>query len=172
MLKRLFLSVVCSLLCVSVFAQESRAFKKGYSGNVEVANMTIFGKDMYGARMQLGTTHGYSFGNGAFVGAGISVCYDVAISHVTYATHFDAKYNFLAYSKVSPFLAMRSGIRFNEMPFTLGNFVNVGGGVDFGRFSMRLGYEFSGRVLGSGLRSADSVFEKENSIFCSLAFMF
>ena len=165
MLKRLFLSLVCSLLCVSVFAQESRAFKQGYSGNVEVANMTIFGKDMYGARMQFGTTHGYNFGNGAFIGAGLGALYDISITAPNFTAFLDTKYNFTD-NKVSPFAAVRTGVRFMGGPYTLGNFVNIGGGADFGRFSVRLGYELSGRVLDSGL------LQKDNAIFCGLAFMF
>ena len=167
MLKRLFLSLVCSLLCVSVFAQESRAFKQGYSGNVEVANMTIFGKDMYGARMQFGTTHGYSFGNGAFVGAGAGLLHDITFNeNFVFSVYFDSKYNFTD-TKVSPFVSLRSGVRFMGGAHYLGNFANIGGGADFGRFSVRLAYELSGREM-----TSNRLLLKDNAIYCSLAFMF
>ena len=160
MLKKVCLSALLVVLCVSAFAQENRSFIKGYSGNVELANMALFGKDMFGSRFQLATTHGYNFGSGAFVGGGVGIMYDTTIGPVA-SVHLESKYNFCD-TKVSPFVAVRSGIRFCNL---FGNFVNIGGGMDFGRFSARLSYELSGYTKGNLL-------SKDNAVFCSLAFRF
>ena len=161
MLKRFCLSALLAVLYVSAFAQENRAFVQGYSGNVEFANMVLFGKDMFGSRYQLATTHGYNFGSGAFVGGGVGIMYDTRIAGPVASAFLDAKYNFCD-TKVSPFIAVRSGVRFWNL---FGNFVNIGGGIDFGRFSARLSYELSGYTISRTLT-------KDNTLFCSFAFWF
>ncbi len=161
MLKRFCLSALLAVLYVSAFAQENRAFVQGYSGNVEFANMVLFGKDMFGSRYQLATTHGYNFGSGAFVGGGVGIMYDTSIVGPVASAFLDAKYNFCD-TKVSPFIAVRSGVRFWNL---FGNFVNIGGGIDFGRFSARLSYELSGYTTSRTLT-------KDNTLFCSFAFWF
>lgn len=161
MLKRLSLSILLTVACLSAFAQENRAFVQGYSGNVEFANMAIFGKDMFGSRFQLATTHGYNFGSGVFAGGGIGIMYENSIGGPIASVHLEVKYNFCD-TKVSPFAAVRSGIRFGNY---FGNFVNIGGGIDFGRFSARLSYELSGNRNGREL-------SKDNALFCSFAFWF
>lgn len=167
--KVLFTSVAVLFMATSVvFGQESRAYRKGYSGNVEVANMTVFGKDMYGFRFQAATTHGYNFGTGAFVGGGVGMLMDITFPQdFVFSVFFDSKYNFIKYSKVSPFVALRSGVRFMGGAHYLGNFANIGGGADFGRFSIRLAYELSGKEM-----TSNRLLFKDNAIYCSLAFMF
>lgn len=161
MLKRFCVSALLAVLCVSAFAQENRSFVKGYSGNVELANMAIFGKGMFGSRVQLATTHGYNFGSGAFVGGGVGLLYDTSINGPAASVFLEAKYNFCD-TKVSPFVAARSGFRFWNF---YGNFVNIGGGIDFGRFSARISYELAGSTIGKGL-------SKDNALFCSFAVTF
>lgn len=163
-MKRIVISLIALAIASNAFAQENRAFRKGYSGNVEVANMTVFGKDMYGGMMQVATTHGYQTGTGAFIGFGAGVQYDMHVSDVSASAFLDGKYNFLD-AKVSPYAFIRTGVRFCVGP-TLGNFINVGGGVDFGCCSVRLGYERIATITNH------TILGKENALSCSFAFVF
>lgn len=70
-MKRILTIIAIALLAVAgaekAKAQESPLFRKGYSGNAELG---VLAKEYpYGT---LSTTHGYSFGNGWFIGAGAS----------------------------------------------------------------------------------------------------
>ncbi len=87
------------------------------------------------------TSQGYSFGNGAYVGLGLGAGFDLDGS-VYIPLFMDAKYNFID-NKVSPFASVRTGIRFSpEVDSYISWGFSLGGGVDFGRFSVKLGYEY------------------------------
>ena len=73
---------VCALLLSCAFmasAQNNRAFKKGYQGDIEIGNYAVFGKDKAGAMVQVSTTHGYRTGTGMFLGLGVGFGNDMYI---------------------------------------------------------------------------------------------
>ena len=149
-------------------------FRKGYRGSVEIGNYAVFGKDKYGGLAQISVTQGYSFGNGAFVGLGLGIATDLGGSPII-PLYMDAKYNFIN-GKVSPFASVRTGLRFSP---THSEYLSVGialgGGVDFGRFSVKLGYEYSAsRQFAYNPQTSNytEYFSKPSVLFCSFAFNF
>ena len=125
--------------------------------------------------IQATTTHGYRFGNGMFIGAGFGVGYDLAVDDgPVIPIYMDAKYNFLD-AAVSPFASARTGIRFcgasrYEM---FQPFIAIAGGIDVGRFSVKLGYDY-GNVRAMTYVQYNRVQElyKPSQLFCSFAFKF
>lgn len=166
------LMMACSM---AVSAQTNRAFKKGYEGNIEIGNYAVFGKDKYGALIQATTTHGYRTGTGMFLGLGLGIAYDAVTEAPEIPVFMDAKYNFVD-AAVSPFVSARSGLRFsgdyrNEM---FQPFIAVSGGVDTGRFTVKLGYDY-GNVRKKEYPPYSShitVITKPSQWFCSFAIKF
>ena len=72
-MKKTALLFVLILSCAVLSAQESRMFRRGYRGNLEIGNYAVFGKDKVGGIAQMTTTQGFSFGDGAFVGLGLGL---------------------------------------------------------------------------------------------------
>ena len=164
-MKKIVIALITLLLALnSSFAQNNRAFKQGYAGNLELSEMTVFGKDMYGGMLQVSTTHGYRTGTGAFVGLGVGLMYDMSLSGVAASTYLDGKYNFVN-NAVSPYVSVRTGVRFGNGP-TLSDFIDIAGGVDFSCFSVRLGYERNASIVNHSLLG------KGNALFCSFAVAF
>ena len=68
--------VYCFFVCLTLVsgvqasAQTNRSFRKGYRGDVELGNYATFGKDEAGGMILFTSTHGYSMGNGMFIGGG------------------------------------------------------------------------------------------------------
>ena len=130
----------------AVSAQTSRYYKKGYHGSFELGTGVGVGK--MDAGFVLDDNH-------VFLGeqkpgelirlSGLGWNFEL-FEGAQYASAFaDMKYNFFDAS-VCPFIEGRAGYYFqtNGPRYeTGGMFVSVATGVDFGRFSARLGYEFS-----------------------------
>jgi hypothetical protein len=86
----------------------------------------------------------------------------------------DAKYNFID-NKVSPFASVRAGIRFSpETSNYISCGFSLGGGVDFGRFSVKLGYEYNAAKAWYRQPRGDyeAALGKPSMLFCSFAFNF
>lgn len=157
----IFVTGLVMVSSAAVSAQTSRYYKKGYHGSFELGtgvgvgkmdagfvlddNHVFLGEQKPGELIRLSTVHGYSLGNGIFIGGGLGWNFEL-FEGAQYASAFaDMKYNFFDAS-VCPFIEGRAGYYFqtNGPRYeTGGMFVSVATGVDFGRFSARLGYEFS-----------------------------
>lgn len=172
---------ICALLlscaCMAS-AQNNRAFQKGYEGNVEYSSFAVFGKDKLGSMIQLSTTHGYRTGWGVFLGAGVGVDYDFYLSDTVLSAFLDAKYNFVD-AKVSPFAEVRSGVRgYDKRIDVVQPFVSIAGGIDTGRFSVKLGYDYSNIAVdvydssSYGGNYVGTAYRKPSQLFCSFAFKF
>lgn len=156
-------------------AQDSRFYRKGYSGN---AGLGVMAKEYpYGT---LSTTHGYNFGNGWFIGGGVSFqsglyprMYDPAItedgsgiihtgSNEQYeggfllGAHFDARYAFLN-RKFTPFVDMKAGVTYDLALEAPGGFVQPSVGVAYGRFSLSAGLNVHLGQTQSGCRISPDV---------------
>ena len=174
-MKKILICILMMACSLAVSAQNNRAFKKGYQGDIEIGNYAVFGKGKFGGLIQATTTHGYRFGNGMFIGAGFGVGYDLAVDDgPVIPIYMDAKYNFLD-AAVSPFASARTGIRFcgasrYEM---FQPFIAIAGGIDVGRFSVKLGYDY-GNVRAMTYVQYNRVQElyKPSQLFCSFAFKF
>lgn len=192
-IERELLLLTTILLVMPVSAQTSHSFKKGYHGSVELGAAAVNGQiqqgfvksstERYtedqiqpGEMIRLSTVHGYSWGNGVILGAGLGYSFEL-LDNAQYASIFaDAKYN-LKDSSASPFLEGRLGYHFCTNAFrydTQGMLVSVAGGVDFGCLSARLGYEYS--PLKQNYRTDLGGFQRYyylmNQFFFSLAFNF
>lgn len=170
-MKKTLVVLFLILSCAALSAQESRMFRRGYRGNIEIGNYAVFGKDKVGGLAQLTTTQGYSFGDGAFVGAGLGAGVDLNGS-LYFPLFLDAKYNFLD-RRTSPFAAVRTGLRYSPDEEYISFNIALGGGVDFGRYSIRLGYEYAvSATTYSTYGGYAYEYAKPSFLFCSFAFNF
>ena len=178
------------ILCVSpLCAQSTYSFKKGYHGNVELGAGAVNGgiqqnfilrnyagnKEQPEEIIRLSTVHGYSYGNGLFLGAGIGYNFAL-VNSAQYASLFaDAKYN-VKDASASPFVEGRVGYNFwGESEGDLGGMlVSLAGGVDTGRISIRVGYEYSPLKQRNRISNSSFVwcYYIMNQFFFSLAFNF
>ena len=101
---------------------------KGYVGNVgaSVSAGLGIGADLF-------TSHGYTFGNGLWLGGGTGLSfpspYDLFLP-----LYSEAKYSFLVDKKVSPFLSAKVGLMTNFEDFLM--IANPSVGLDLSRFSI------------------------------------
>ena len=123
------------------FAQENRTWKKGYRGEVEVKMKVSVLKDVPTDNYEISTTHGYAFGEGAFLGVGLGLNERLEIP-----VYFQAEYHIID-RKVSPFVSLRGGAQLSTSQKTIfAGFVNPSVGLDMGCFYTKLGYKvLSGR---------------------------
>ena len=138
-----FLIVIAISLMAAVSLNGKRKkknlyYEKGYLGNVALGGTVGLDYD-FGSRTTLFTSHGYSFGNGAFVGMGTGVIMDFA-GQCTIPLFADFKYSFLN-KTVSPFIDYKMGISLYDMAYT-SLYVSPSVGFDIGRFSLSVGYVF------------------------------
>lgn len=138
---RKFLTVIAASLmtAISLSAKgegKNLYYEKGYLGNVAVGGTVGLSND-FGSRTTLLTSHGYSFGNGAFVGLGTGVMMDFA-GHCTIPLFTNFKYSFIN-NTVSPFIDYKMGGSIYDLS-SVNLFVSPSVGVDVGRFSFSIGY--------------------------------
>lgn len=170
-MKKTFLLVVALLSCAVLSAQESRMFRKGYSGNIEIGNYAVFGKDRVGGIAQLTTTQGIRLGDGTSVGVGFGMGVDLN-QELFFPLFLDAKYNFID-RRISPFAAVRTGLRYGPDDEYLSYGISLGGGVDFARHSIRIGYEYSVSSTQTYISGRYvHQYAKPSFLFCSFAFNF
>ena len=136
-----FVLLICLLgLGIGLDAQESYSYKKGYRGDVSVGGIVGVTKGIRNDAFSLSTVHGYSYGDGLFVGGGVGL--NAFFSDlVTVPVFAVAKYNFI--DKVfSPFVDCRLGgeamLQNNDKGLAF--VVSPGVGVDFKRVNFRVAY--------------------------------
>lgn len=138
---RKFLTVIAASLmtAISLSAKgegKNLYYEKGYLGNVALGGTVGLSND-FGSRTTLLTSHGYSFGNGAFVGLGTGVMMDFA-GQCTIPLFTNFKYSFIN-NTVSPFIDYKMGGSIYDLS-SVNLFVSPSVGVDVGRFSFSIGY--------------------------------
>ena len=130
------------------YAQDGHRFlygKPGYAGNISFA----IGKDfIQGSTVDLLTSHGYSFGNGLYLGMGTGVTTNLYAADmggvdalITIPLFADVKYSFMN-KRVSPYIALKTGIGVlsGDVVFPPCLYVAPSIGVDIGRFSLGITY--------------------------------
>lgn len=139
MKKNLFMFAIVAMLGTVSASAQSINYKKGYRANVELS---------LGIQEQfaISSSHGYSFGNGLYVGGGVAFMAETLDEFTTQPNYLtpifaDMKYSFLN-RKVSPFAAARIGgiIDINRMNGRL--WLNPSIGLDINRFSIGVGYDY------------------------------
>lgn len=133
-MKRRFVLFVVAILAAffaeSTFAKgEGNALvEKGYVGNVGMSVSASFG---LGA--DLFTSHGYSFGNGLWMGGGTGLAFP-SVYDVFLPLYTEVKYTFMSDEMASPFVSAKLGFMTN-LDETL-TILNPAFGVDLDRFSI------------------------------------
>ena len=141
-MKKWIVIVAAMLLAMTAQAQESRMYRKGYLGSVEIGPQLSVGKNNFGGCMALLLENGGRFGNGMAL-SGITGAMMDLTGNLYVPLMVRGKYSILDRS-ISPFVSVQSGARF--MIGDLNNCFTMGAavGVDWSRFSASFGYEFAG----------------------------
>ena len=119
-------------------------YNRGYRADIELswANKSVWG---------ITSSHGFSFGNGLYVGGGAGFGAELFKKAKTpesnwNASYFvpvfaDIKYSFTK-TQVAPFVCMKGGAIADITNKGIRTFANPAIGLDIARFSMKVGYEY------------------------------
>ena len=119
-------------------------YNRGYRADIELswANKSVWG---------ITSSHGFSFGNGLYVGGGAGFGAELTKKAKTpesnwNASYFvpvfaDAKYSFMK-TLVSPFVSLRGGAIADITNLGVRTFASPAVGLDIARFSLKVGYEY------------------------------
>ena len=177
MRKLVLLSVSLLLTAFMASAQGSHAFEKGYRGNVSLTGNISISKGLSHNGIELTTSHGYSFGNGLYVGGGVGFSAEMTRSAAVRTTDLDidpnidpefsytpnsnwkatyyvpvfadVKYSFIN-RLASPFVSAKLGAYGDVTNSGIRTLFNPSIGVDIARFSISVGYEHQYGVWGYG----------------------
>lgn len=150
MKKTLVLVAALISLATGVAAQESTdnpIFRKGYRADIQVRASTS-------RQSHISSSHGYSFGNGLYLGGGAGVGAEYvpdfsADANVVAHVFADGKYN-IANWKLSPFVAARVGAVLPIEGLDQPRFsATASVGVDWGRISVSAGYTLQKSMNGA-----------------------
>ena len=105
MKKNLMLIILFLLMCGGGSMAGNKLSNKGYVGNlsITVTPQLEFGVDVM-------TSHGYSFGNGLWIGGGAGVSYAGYYDGIFLPIYTEAKFTFMKDMKASPFVDCKFGI--------------------------------------------------------------
>lgn len=138
-LKLFLISILFIIASSSTFAQtESRYFKQGYMGNVELGVGADVAEDR-NAAVSILTSHGYVFGKGVYLGFGAGIqpsLYKWGDFSIPVFTDF--KYSPIN-GVVSPFIGMSLGMHYYT---SCGLFVSPNVGINIGRWSIFMRYTY------------------------------
>ena len=119
-------------------------YERGYRADIE---LSWAGKSVWG----IASSHGFSFGNGLYVGGGVG--FGAELTEYSYtpesdwnASYFvpvfaDIKYSFTK-TLVTPFVSMKGGMIADITNKGARTFANPAVGLDIARFSLKVGYEY------------------------------
>lgn len=127
----LIIIIAATAVCAS--AQTNKHFEKGYSFDIELATARPFDQNAFS------TSHGYSFGNGLFVGGGAAFEYIVSAKSFMTPVFAEARWS-ISDSTVSPYIDLRAGyavIAEHKDSFYIAPTV----GLDIFRFSIFAGWD-------------------------------
>lgn len=110
----------------------NRLTKIGYVGNVSVT------ASAQGPGCDVTTSHGYSFGNGLWVGGGAGFSFSDYYNCIYLPMFAEVKYTFTPEKKVSPFVDCKFGYM-TDIDYMFG-FVSPAVGFDINRFSVFASY--------------------------------
>ena len=128
-IKNLFVSLLLLFICGSSAFAGNRLSNEGYVGNIGLSV-----SPQMGLGVEVTSSHGYSFGNGLWMGGGLGVSMASAYDGIYIPIYTEAKYTFMKDKKVSPFLDCKLGFMTNlDDLYTL---ISPGFGVDINRFSV------------------------------------
>ena len=119
-------------------------YERGYRADIE---LSWAGKSVWG----IASSHGFSFGNGIYVGGGAGFGAELTKQADTSgsswnASYFvpvfaDIKYSFMK-TLASPFVSLRGGAIADITNLGVRTFASPAVGLDIARFSLKVGYEY------------------------------
>lgn len=139
-MKRIISMAIAILIAsVTMSAQGSHAFEKGYRGNVSLTGNIGVNKGFMNNGIELTTSHGYNFGDGMYVGGGIGLNASMS-DYFDIPIFLDMKYNVLDW-KISPYVDCRVGSVIWGDGECLVFMASPGVGFDYRKMSFRIGYK-------------------------------
>ena len=119
-------------------------YDRGYRADIELswANKSVWG---------ITSSHGFSFGNGLYVGGGAGFGAELTKKAKTPESNWNASYFVpvfadikysLTKTQVAPFVSMKGGAIADITNTGIRTFANPAVGLDIARFSMKVGYEY------------------------------
>ena len=139
-MKKFFMTLALALGVLSVDAQTKDYvdYERGYRADIAVSTSI---SEQY----PLSTSHGFSFGNGLYVGGGVGFTAETFLNfedapHYLVPLFADVKYTFLN-KRVSPFVSARMGGVFNTEYKMNRMLINPMVGINVRHFTVGLGYE-------------------------------
>ena len=144
-INNLFVSLLLLFICGSSALAGNRLSNEGYVGNVGLSVTP-----QAGLGVEVTSSHGYSFGNGLWMGGGTGVCFGGIYGGLCFPLYADAKYTFMKEKKASPFVDCKLGfLTDTEDIYTQ---ISPAVGVDIDRFSISVIYNiwYSLRTINLG----------------------
>ena len=139
-MKKFFITLALALGVLSIDAQTKDYvdYERGYRADIAVSTSI---SEQY----TLSTSHGFSFGNGLYVGGGVGFTAETFLNfedapHYLVPLFADVKYTFLN-KRVSPFVSARVGGVFNTEYKMNRMLINPMAGINVRHFTVGLGYE-------------------------------
>ena len=139
-MKKFFMTLALALGVLSVDAQSKDYvdYERGYRADIAVSTSI---SEQY----TISTSHGFSFGNGLYVGGGVGFTAETFLNfedapHYLVPLFADVKYTFLN-KRVSPFVSARVGGVFNTEYKMNSMLINPMVGINVRHFTVGLGYE-------------------------------
>ena len=139
-MKKFFMTLALALGILSVDAQSKDYvdYERGYRADIAVSTSI---SEQY----TLSTSHGFSFGNGLYVGGGVGFTAETFLNfedapHYLVPLFADVKYTFLN-KRVSPFVSARVGGVFNTEYKMRRMLISPMVGINVRHFTVGLGYE-------------------------------
>ena len=132
------LALTLGILSVDAQSKDYVDYERGYRADIAVSTSI---SEQY----TLSTSHGFSFGNGLYVGGGVGFTAETFLNfedapHYLVPLFADVKYTFLN-KRVSPFVSARVGGVFNTEYKMNRMLINPMVGINVRHFTVGLGYE-------------------------------
>ena len=122
------------------------SYNKGYRADIELSVAII-------NQLGISTSHGYSFGNGLYVGGGAGFVAEFLPdfkAKPNYLTPLfaDIKYSFIKNAIATPFVSFKCGAIADISNLGLRTFANPAVGIDIARFALKIQYEYQQSICG------------------------
>lgn len=144
-MKRILVScVIYALFACNILAQtqmnRSYLYNRGYKANIQASVLFANNSEL----SSISSSHGYSFGNGLYLGGGTGIVYSplrkLNVRNQIIIPFFGViKYSFLKNAIVSPFVDLVAGGAYNYSSYGTGYLLKPSVGLDVWRFSASVG---------------------------------
>lgn len=183
-MKRFLVScVIYAIFACNILAQtqmnRSYLYNRGYKANIQASVLFANNSEL----SSISSSHGYSFGNGLYLGGGTGIVYSpihkLNVKNQIIIPFFgEIKYSFLKNSIVSPFVDLVAGGAYNYSSYGTGYLLKPSVGLDVWRLSASVGFgryainyaTVDGRQNGEPAIIGDK--ETSTGLFISIAYNF